>query len=181
MKKNKLIDSVLNNNHIYLKQRLQKNKSCADCNIGINNRTILYNAIDNNNFKTVKQLIDYDSDVNYIDDLGMNPLHYAITSFDKSKSISDRTRIINYLLENGSNPFLKDDSGNTPIDYAKLLQKGGNECFYNVCKGHLNFNNIKHGRSIKSKSYARFCDDCEVKQKKALCDSKKCGYRKCNI
>ena len=58
MKKNKLIDSINDNKHDYLKQRLQKNKSCSNCKIGIDNRTVLFNAIDNNNFKTGLAALD---------------------------------------------------------------------------------------------------------------------------
>ena len=181
MKKNKFIDSVTNNKHDYVKERLQKNKSCSNCKINLKNRTVLFEAINNNNFKTVKQLVDYNSDVNHSDDDGMNPLHYAIISFDSSKSLSDRNRIVNYLLENGSDPFKKDNFNNTPIDYALILQKGGLSSFYTLCKGHLNLNNIKHGKTIKSKSFSRFCKDCDLKQTKALCDSRICGYRNCNI
>ena len=64
----------------------------------------------------------------------MNPLHYAIVSYDTSKSLSDRNRIINYLLENGSDPFKKDNNNKTPIDYALFLQKGGLSSFYTLCK-----------------------------------------------
>jgi hypothetical protein len=67
------------------------------------------------NTKGIKQLLEssVDLDIDTLDDIGMSPLHYAI-----SNKYHDA---IDLLLRHGANPRLPDKSGSSPLGYAFKL------------------------------------------------------------
>lgn len=73
-------------------------------------RNALIEAVIDNDYQKVLEVINNEIDINHQDNLGWSALHYAC------QNISDN--IVELLLSNGSTPNLKDNNGNTPISTA---------------------------------------------------------------
>jgi ankyrin repeat protein len=75
-------------------------KNGANINaVGRCGKTILNDAISNNDLKTVILLIENGVDVNLADDLGFKPLHRAMLNYTLGKS--NTMTLIKFLIENG--------------------------------------------------------------------------------
>ncbi len=62
-------------------------------------------AIEESDFSTLDRI-----DPNRVLEQGRTPLHFAV--------IRGKHDVVEYLLDRGANPNLKDDYGNTPLHYA---------------------------------------------------------------
>lgn len=85
---------------------------------GIDECTPLYYAVGKNDIKVVKILIDKGADVNIVDKDGNTPLMVAVDMFE------DDDQIIKLLLENGADPYQKNNYG---VSVYKLLDMPRNE------------------------------------------------------
>ena len=93
-----------------LKLLIQKDPSVADLN-GFNGITPLGAASSNGHLMTVKYLISLPHiNIDSQDDLGVTPLIWA--TFD------GHLHVVEYLLQNHANKSIKDNFGNTAMDYA---------------------------------------------------------------
>jgi len=72
---------------------------------------LLIFSVINNDFKTVKLLVDHKADVNRKDLFSTSALMYAANNGDLN--------IIKYLLDNGADIHAKDEQGNTVLSAAK--------------------------------------------------------------
>ena len=75
-------------------------------------RTALHYAVDEKKYWAVETLLKYDIDINGKDRKGWTPLHYATFPWKENK------KILILLLENGADPTIKNNEGNTPKDFA---------------------------------------------------------------
>ena len=77
---------------------------------------ILINAIENNNLKKVKELLNKDvSNINLLNKNGISPLHIAV--------INGNLEIINFMLEKGANPNITSlNKKQTPLHYAYIFK-----------------------------------------------------------
>lgn len=80
---------------------------------GIDECTPLYYAVGKNDIKVAKILIDKGADVNIADKDGNTPLMIAVDMFE------DDDTIIKLLLENGADPYQKNNYG---VSVYKLLE-----------------------------------------------------------
>ena len=87
-------------------------------------RTILYIAVRNGYYDIVKYLLKIGADINEVQSTGSTPLHAA--------SFFGHESIVKLLLENGSNPYIKNGYNN----YAH--QEIFNDNIYNLIKSYLN-------------------------------------------
>ena len=88
---------------------LDNTKNPNDCNIAF------FNSVDGGNVELSKIIFDnYTVDINYIGYKGETPLIALITN----ERASNFSEMISFLLENGADKSLKDDSGKTAYDYA---------------------------------------------------------------
>ena len=95
---------------------LDNTKNLNDCNIAF------FNSVGGGNVELSKIIFDnYTVDINYIGYKGKTPLIALITN-ERANNFSE---MISFLLENGADKSLKDDSGKTAYDYA--LEKGNQE------------------------------------------------------
>ena len=77
---------------------------------------ILINAIENNDIKKVKELLNKEvSNINLLNKNGITPLHIAV--------INGNLEIINFMLEKGANPNIKSfNKKQTPLHYAYIFK-----------------------------------------------------------
>jgi ankyrin repeat protein len=91
------------NNEEYLIEQF-KNKQLSITDKNKEGMTPLIFAVDCEfSNETLKTLLDLGCSVFEMDDTGRNPLHYAVDL--------ENERIIRFLLENGSDPYVADDNG----------------------------------------------------------------------
>ncbi|MCT7486201.1 ankyrin repeat domain-containing protein [Aliarcobacter cryaerophilus] len=74
-----------------------------------NSLTSIHIAAINGNSEIIKILIEYDANINQVDDENLTALHYAYKN--------NRQEVINVLLENGANEKIKDIDGKAPSEY----------------------------------------------------------------
>ena len=70
----------------------------------------LLEAIKKNDLQLVQKLIKSGADINFKDEKGLTPLHYA--------AVSGNIDLVKYLVENGADVCAKDKKGRTPDYYA---------------------------------------------------------------
>lgn len=68
----------------------------------------------------VEQLVERGIDINARDKDGAVPIKYLVTN--DFLPLHENDVLYRYLLDHGANPYLKDVSGKSPVDYAKKLQ-----------------------------------------------------------
>ncbi len=83
----------------------------------LNEKIPLKTACQSQNFKIIKSLIEYDADVNGVDEYGQTALFDAI---EVKKANID---IIQFLLENGADVNQEDNKGITPLSFAQSNKK----------------------------------------------------------
>lgn len=73
--------------------------------------------------KIAQMLLDCGANVNAVDIEGSTPLHF--------NSIEGNLKMVKFLVKNGANLFIEDDTGNKPVDVAK------NNEIYNFLKREM--------------------------------------------
>ena len=88
----------------------------------------IFNAIEHNDKPLLDSLIKRGIDVNTTDEFGQTPLHLAIDiAFEEAiyiydtekKFVQPKLDVIETLLINGANPFIKNNKGKSPIEWAE--------------------------------------------------------------
>ncbi|WP_342189704.1 ankyrin repeat domain-containing protein [Spiroplasma endosymbiont of Dilophus febrilis] len=108
-----------------------------------NSLSLLYYAIDTGDIQIVKLLIDNGADVNFQDENGLTPLHFAIENAIDTGDI----QIVKLLIDNGADPNVLDCNNDfiSPLHYAIIKNKK------EVVEVLLKSKNIKN--KINNKSY----------------------------
>lgn len=84
------------------------------------NLNALYSAGKNNNFEIVKFLVEKGVSIDQVNYRGETPLFYAAVDFCYDEEIEERIKIIEYLIENGADPKVRDEDGRSIVEYCIL-------------------------------------------------------------
>ena len=120
--------------------------------LGLNNESLLQEAIAIPRYDLVMPLIELGINVNIQDNAGKTALHYAIDSLrgkGERESVED---FVLKLLENGANPNIADKYGNAPIWTASLLPKKS----YRIIEALLTFGADPNMKNSSGKSAIDF-------------------------
>lgn len=112
-----LITAIEYKNNTILKELLKRNVS-LEVKHSVLGKYPIHTAVYFNNFEAVKLLLEKNKEyVNFQNDIdGWTPLQDAV--------LKGNIEIINYLLDNGANPLLKDKEGKNALDLAINTAKG---------------------------------------------------------
>lgn len=90
---------------------------------GVMSHNIFGGQTDEENIKKCfKLLLDAGCDINAIDTANKTPLHYAMSR--KSRGFSSESELVSsLLLQNGADPSISDNNGDTPLHLLKLQQE----------------------------------------------------------
>jgi len=77
-----------------------------------NPNAMLITSVKSGNLDYVKLAIAQGANINFKDENGGTPLHWAV--------YYNRKEIVRFLLMQGADPFITDNNGITPIDLAKI-------------------------------------------------------------
>ena len=111
-----------------------------------NGSTVLHIAVEQQQFHTVKFLIDNGAVVSSPDAAGLTPLHVAVYGSDRNV----RMTILKLLLARGADPTAQTSSAETPLDSARAL--GDQEAVAILEKAQLAHQLIKAGGEAKAPS-----------------------------
>jgi ankyrin repeat protein len=115
--------AIIEDNYLYFKELLENENVM---NILDKNRcSLLHYAVFYRNISMVSALIRKKAKINFRNDSGRTPLHYAC---DRGTNY----QIALVLKHFGANPFVKDIRGYTPLDYA--LNNKNDELYNYLCK-----------------------------------------------
>jgi ankyrin repeat protein len=115
--------AIIEDNYLYFKKYLENENVI---NILDKNRcSLLHYAVFYRNISMVSALIRKKAKINFRNDSGRTPLHYAC---DRGTNY----QIALVLKHFGANPFVKDIRGYTPLDYA--LNNKNDELYNYLCK-----------------------------------------------
>lgn len=88
----------------------------SDC-VGLHRKTsLLHIACVGYDVEFVKFTLNIGIDINTLDEIHCNPLHFAVFYVDRSHAYSKRIEIIKYLLISGADYKQKNHNGFTPMD-----------------------------------------------------------------
>jgi len=86
------------------------------------NLTPIFLAVHLNNLAMVGYLISRGGDVNHQDAMGRTPLHWGAAAPHEKLGGGNRVKMVQFLLENGADPTIKDQNGQTAEDLARAAE-----------------------------------------------------------
>jgi len=104
--------------HMKVARQLLGRGAAVDGRDGIKDRTPLMMASYFGRLETVKLLIEHDANVNATDSFNETSLSFAVG--DASYRNAGGPSLIEYLLANGADPYIRRKDGLTPLGYAKV-------------------------------------------------------------
>ena len=107
-----------NEGHMQVARLLLERGAAVDGREGIRDRTPLMMASYFGRLETVKLLVERGADVNATDSFNDTSLSFAVG--DASYRNAGGPFLIEYLLANGADPYIRRNDGLTPLGYAKV-------------------------------------------------------------
>lgn len=86
------------------------------------NLTSVFLAVYLNNYNMVGYLISKGAKANHQDALGRTPLHWAAAAPSERLEGQNRIKMVQLLLDNGADPKIADNNGQTPQDLARAAE-----------------------------------------------------------
>jgi ankyrin repeat protein len=86
------------------------------------NLTSVFLAVHLNNLAMVGYLVSKGANINHQDDMGRTPLHWGAAAPHEKLVGGNRVKMVQFLLEQGADPKIKDKNGQTAEDLARAVE-----------------------------------------------------------